>query len=244
MTPISPPDAEAVLIELASVFLGRDRRGAKRRGSQCRSPVPRPAGADSRRSLHGLPRSRHRRGIREPADRDQPRLLAKEWLEDPVRWYQQIHPDDKERWSVEAARMFLSGKPLRSAYRVIARDGRVVWFHCEARMVRRADGRPWFIHGVAFDITELKHIERRCSRSAISSRRFSTPWARWWWFSTRRPHRPVQSRLRADHRILVRTSEGPTGPGPVPRSRRRERFETLFEQFRRGLLPGDHESTG
>ena len=36
-----------------------------------------------------------------------------EWLEDPVRWYQQIHPDDKQRWSVEAAEMFLSGKPLR-----------------------------------------------------------------------------------------------------------------------------------
>ena len=37
-----------------------------------------------------------------------------EWLEDPVRWYQHIHPDDKQRWSVEAAEMFLSGKPLRS----------------------------------------------------------------------------------------------------------------------------------
>src|SRR5258706_10784639 len=23
----------------------------------------------------------------------------REWLEDPVRWYRQIHPDDKERWS-------------------------------------------------------------------------------------------------------------------------------------------------
>src|ERR1700739_799140 len=33
-----------------------------------------------------------------------------EWLEDPVRWYQQVHPDDKARWSVEAAEMFVSGK--------------------------------------------------------------------------------------------------------------------------------------
>lgn len=82
-----------------------------------------------------------------------------EWLEDPVRWYQQIHPEDKDRWSVEAAQMFLSGQPLRSAYRVLSRDGRVVWFHCEAKMIRRADGRPWFIHGVGFDITELKRTE-------------------------------------------------------------------------------------
>ena len=26
-----------------------------------------------------------------------------EWLEDPVRWYDRIHPDDKQRWSLEAA---------------------------------------------------------------------------------------------------------------------------------------------
>jgi PAS domain S-box-containing protein len=82
-----------------------------------------------------------------------------EWLEDPVRWYRHIHPDDKQRWSLEAAEMFLSGKPLRSAYRVIARDGRVIWFHCDARMMRQEDGRPWFIHGVAFDISDLKRIE-------------------------------------------------------------------------------------
>ena len=82
-----------------------------------------------------------------------------EWLEDPVRWYHHIHPDDRERWSIEAAEMFLTGKPLRSAYRVLARDGRVVWFQCEVKMVRRDDGRPWFIHGVGFDITELKGAE-------------------------------------------------------------------------------------
>src|SRR5579871_6502537 len=56
-------------------------------------------------------------------------FTQQEWLEDPVRWYRQVHPEDKERWSVEAAGMFLSGKSLRSWYRVLARDGRVVWFH-------------------------------------------------------------------------------------------------------------------
>jgi PAS domain S-box-containing protein len=82
-----------------------------------------------------------------------------EWLEDPVRWYSRIHPDDKQRWSTEAAEMFLTGKPLRSAYRVVARDGRVIWFHCEAKMIRKPDGEPWFIHGVGFDITDLKRTE-------------------------------------------------------------------------------------
>lgn len=94
-----------------------------------------------------------------------------EWLEDPVRWYQQIHPDDKARWSLEAAEMFLSGKPLRAAYRVIARDGHVVWFHCEAKMILRTDGNPWFIQGVAFDITELKRTEEELQdeRNVVSA---------------------------------------------------------------------------
>jgi len=94
-----------------------------------------------------------------------------EWLEDPVRWYQQIHPDDKQRWSVEAAEMFLSGKPLRSAYRVISRDGRVIWFRCEAKMICRSDGTPWFIHGIAFDITDLKQTEQELQeeRNVVSA---------------------------------------------------------------------------
>jgi PAS domain S-box-containing protein len=82
-----------------------------------------------------------------------------EWLDDPVRWFKQIHPDDKHRWSLEAAQMLLSGQPLQSVYRVLARDGRVVWFQCDARMLRHDNGEPWLIHGVAFDITELKRSQ-------------------------------------------------------------------------------------
>jgi PAS domain S-box-containing protein len=82
-----------------------------------------------------------------------------EWLNDPVRWYWQIHPEDRGRWSAEAAQLFLIGEPLRSVYRVMARDGNVVWFHCQAKMVRTNDGMPWFIHGVGFDVTDLKRAE-------------------------------------------------------------------------------------
>lgn len=83
-----------------------------------------------------------------------------EWLSDPAHWYQRIHPEDKQRWTVETAEMFVSGRPLRSSYRVMAQNGRVVWFRCDARMVRRPDGQPWFVHGVAFDISDLMETER------------------------------------------------------------------------------------
>ena len=92
-------------------------------------------------------------------------FTQEEWLNDPVRWYRQIHPDDKERWSIEAAQIFLTGEPLQSVYRVLARDGREVWFHCEVKMVRRTGGEPWFIHGIGFDITEQKQAEIALSKS-------------------------------------------------------------------------------
>src|ERR1044072_3424255 len=92
-------------------------------------------------------------------------FTQEEWLNDPIRWYRQIHPDDKERWSADAARIFLSGEPLVSVYRVLSREGKIVWFHCEVKMVRRADGHPWFIHGIAFDISDLKNDEAALTKS-------------------------------------------------------------------------------
>jgi PAS domain S-box-containing protein len=86
-------------------------------------------------------------------------FTQEEWLGDPVLWYKQIHPDDKVRWSAEAAQMLMTGSALKSTYRVLARNGRVIWLHCEARLMRTQDQRPWFIHGVGFDITELKQTE-------------------------------------------------------------------------------------
>src|SRR6202050_690121 len=83
----------------------------------------------------------------------------REWLEEPVRWYRQIHPEDKLRWSVDAAKFFQTGEPLRAVYRVMSEAGRVIWFQCQAKMVRGEDGRPLLVHGVGSDVTELKETE-------------------------------------------------------------------------------------
>src|SRR5262245_38294927 len=83
----------------------------------------------------------------------------REWLENPVLWHSQLHPDDRQRWHVEFARTCATGEPFRSVYRFVARDGRVVWVHGEARMVRDEAGRPLFLQGVAFDITGMKEAE-------------------------------------------------------------------------------------
>jgi two-component system CheB/CheR fusion protein len=166
-----------------------------------------------------------------------------EWLEDPVLCYQRIHPDDKDRWSREAAEMFLSGKPLRSAYRVIARDGHVVWFHCEARLVRRNDGQPWFIHGVGFDITELKQVQEALQEERnVVSAIFDTVGALVVVLDT-------QGRIVRFNRACEQT----TGYGFEDVRGKQvwelfliadefERFKAIFDQLRRGVLSRDYES--
>ncbi len=84
-----------------------------------------------------------------------------EWLDDPVIWFRQMHPEDQERWNAEFARGCAVGGPFRADCRFFARDGRTVWVHGEARVVRDEDGRAQFIQGVAFDITEIKEAEAR-----------------------------------------------------------------------------------
>ena len=46
-----------------------------------------------------------------------------EWLLNPVLLFRQLHPGDRDRWSVESARLFMTGEPLKSTYRILARNG-------------------------------------------------------------------------------------------------------------------------
>ncbi len=84
---------------------------------------------------------------------------AQEWLEDPFLWYRQLHPDDQVRWTESFATTCFSGERFRAEFRFLARDGRVVWVHGEAKLVMDENGVPSFLHGVAFDITERKRAE-------------------------------------------------------------------------------------
>ncbi|MBI1916923.1 MAG: PAS domain S-box protein [Planctomycetes bacterium] len=88
----------------------------------------------------------------------------REWLEDPVLWHRQLHPDDRDRWNIEFAPTCSSDRPFRSVYRFVAKDGHVVWVHGSAQLVRDADGRPLFLQGVAFDITAIKEAEQALGR--------------------------------------------------------------------------------
>jgi PAS domain S-box-containing protein len=86
-------------------------------------------------------------------------FTAEEWVGDPTLWEQRLHPADRER--VVAENESDTGDAWRVDYRSVTRDGRIVWLHNDARLVRDAEGAPRYWQGVVFDITERKEAEER-----------------------------------------------------------------------------------
>ena len=84
-----------------------------------------------------------------------------EWLKDPFYWKKIIYPEDRERLFAAVERMRISGDPLDEEYRMIARDGRVVWLRDRARLQHDADGRPLLWQGFMVDISDKKQSEAR-----------------------------------------------------------------------------------
>lgn len=84
-----------------------------------------------------------------------------EWLEDPILWFEQCHPEDRDIWHQEFARGIATGGPFHAECRVFAKDGHEVWLRGEARLVRDDAGQPLFLQGIAFDITESKRAEQK-----------------------------------------------------------------------------------
>ena len=84
----------------------------------------------------------------------------KEWLSDPTLWYARLHPEDKNRWNEEFSRTIFAGEAVRSVYRFLAKDGRVVWILGDVRIQRDpVTCLPKFVQGVGFDVTALKETE-------------------------------------------------------------------------------------
>ncbi|MDP9362893.1 MAG: PAS domain S-box protein, partial [Chloroflexota bacterium] len=78
---------------------------------------------------------------------------------DPQLWMSRVHPDDHRRVAEEVQRTDATGDPYRMEYRMVARDGRVVWVHNEAALVHDEAGRPRFWHGLVMDVTDRKAVE-------------------------------------------------------------------------------------
>ena len=77
----------------------------------------------------------------------------------PDYWKSLIHPDDRERVLAENERVDRTGDPWHMEYRVLTKDGGVMWVRDHAVQVRGEHGEPDYWQGYYIDITEQKLAE-------------------------------------------------------------------------------------
>jgi PAS domain S-box-containing protein len=86
-------------------------------------------------------------------------FTAPEWLANPAARSDRFVTDDLERVLAERRRVEEVGEPFSAEYRMLARDGRTVWFRDEAVLVRDEAGQPVFWQGIMYDITRQRESE-------------------------------------------------------------------------------------
>lgn len=93
---------------------------------------------------------------------------AEEWTRDPALWAKRLHPEDRERVLAEWADSVNTGTPFRTKYRVLTKDGRLIWWRDEAQLVHDDSGRALF-HGIVRDVTaeEAEAEKRREAEQAL-----------------------------------------------------------------------------
>jgi PAS domain S-box-containing protein len=86
-----------------------------------------------------------------------------EWSEQPGLYSKLLHPEDRER-VLKELEPAAEGTPVRTDYRLLRRDGRVVWVRQETAIVRDPGGEPLYTQTFLRDIAELKRSEAERER--------------------------------------------------------------------------------
>jgi len=88
---------------------------------------------------------------------------TEEWLGDSRAWTQHVHPEDHK--IVEAAEAASQrGERFQAEYRVVRKDGRVIWVSDTAVVVEGSNAHP-LMEGIIVDITERKQLETQLQQA-------------------------------------------------------------------------------
>jgi PAS domain S-box-containing protein len=82
----------------------------------------------------------------------------RDWTGNAALWYASIHPDDRERALADEEALKGPGDQLRSEYRMIAKDGRVVHVLDEGTVIEDENGELR-LQGVLLDVTDHRRAE-------------------------------------------------------------------------------------
>jgi diguanylate cyclase (GGDEF)-like protein/PAS domain S-box-containing protein len=90
---------------------------------------------------------------------------AEEWIADPNFFGKVLHPDDRDRVLGEFVHTHMTGDMYDGEYRLIAKDGRIVWVNDVAVRVRDEAGNPLYSQGYMVDVTARRAAEQALAES-------------------------------------------------------------------------------
>jgi diguanylate cyclase (GGDEF)-like protein/PAS domain S-box-containing protein len=88
-----------------------------------------------------------------------------QWLGEGELWLDVLHPEDRDRMIAADVHARATLTPLAEEYRMIARDGRVVWVSEKASVVEDEASGVRYWQGVMVDITDRKRTEEALAAS-------------------------------------------------------------------------------
>jgi diguanylate cyclase (GGDEF)-like protein/PAS domain S-box-containing protein len=94
-------------------------------------------------------------------------FMEMEWQTDPTSWLTRLLPQDWRALRGMVGDSIEPGTLRPIEFRVLTRDGQVVWFRDEVTLEYDALGQPISLHGIMFDITERKQAEEQLVRLAL-----------------------------------------------------------------------------
>jgi diguanylate cyclase (GGDEF)-like protein/PAS domain S-box-containing protein len=87
-----------------------------------------------------------------------------EWLSEPDMWMKRLHAHDRERVLRQFRDACASSGRFASEYRLLDREGRILWWRDEGRALPGPDGTTRFVRGFVLDVTEQKLAEQSLHR--------------------------------------------------------------------------------
>ena len=95
---------------------------------------------------------------------------AEEWQRDADLFVRTLHPEDRDRVLDAHARTHRTHEPLSLEYRLISRDGEIVWVRDEGVIVLDDDGEPLYLQGYLLDVSAEREAQEQLRQQALYDR--------------------------------------------------------------------------
>jgi diguanylate cyclase (GGDEF)-like protein/PAS domain S-box-containing protein len=89
------------------------------------------------------------------------------WQTDPELFVRMLHPDDRERVLEAHLHTHRTHERLSIEYRLLAREGDVIWVRDEGVVVCEDDGTPLYLQGYLLDITAEREAQEQLRAQAL-----------------------------------------------------------------------------